>query len=364
MITFITESLKETYPKLDAKSMVSFITKNGWQGLELKDRIHRICLAFIEFLPKAFEKRNLLLIQYIEKLRQKGVPDFNFPHIYLPEIVSETGVSEFESSMKILEEITVFTSAEFAIRRFYQEDFLGTVQQMKEWAKHKNPYVRRLASEGSRPFLPWGIGIQKIKANPEIHLPILERNWNDSDETVRRSVANHLNDISKLQPDLTKDFCLSRLGISEEGDKILRHALRTLLKRGDREVLSRFLFNTSWKPKDLYFQFKQKSIHIGESISFLIRFQNTSKQKEKIRIEYKIKFLLANGKYGEKVFQIGETTLDPNNSLEKTKSHSFRPITTRVYYPGKHSIHIILNGNQVATGEFYLKAKAKKKGNS
>ncbi len=322
--------------------------------MELKQRMSRIAETILLFLPEDFSTQSNIIKQLINVFRSKGVQDFNFPHMYLPEIIQLNGLNYFHESMAAIEFITVFTSAEFVIRHFYIKNHTLTHEQMLAWSLHKEPLVRRLASEGSRPFLPWGIGIPIIKQKPEDQIPILERLWNDPNEIVRRSVSNHLNDISKINPDLVRSFVNPKLGFSEKTDKDLKHALRTLLKKGDVQVLKTYDYNPKWKPEWISFDLDKKKIKIGEKVSFRFKIKNNKKETAKLRLEYKISFLLADGSYTKKVFQLGEITLTPSEEFEKSKSHSFVLITTRRYYAGKHSVILVVNGVELKQLDFVL----------
>jgi len=351
----LAEHLYKIEPTLIEKEFINQVLASPWNELELKERISRIAEVCINFLPKNPKQLFPKLILLIENLRKEGVSDFNFPYIFLPDIISKVGLDDFSLSMKTLEKVTVFTSAEFGIRFFYLKNFDSTLKQMLVWSNHNHPLVRRLASEGSRPFLPWGIGIPEIKKNIEIHLPILENLWNDPNEIVRRSVANHLNDISKINPDLTWNFCKTKLGFSKETDKSLKHALRTLLKKGDKKVLSKYSYDTKWKPTKVTLDLSQSAISVGESLEFKISISHKETKPKKLRLEYKILFRLASGKSGSKIFQLGEKILEPKNKLELSKKHSFKPITTRTYYSGLHELVFVINGNEVIKKSFNLK---------
>ncbi|TGL44783.1 DNA alkylation repair protein [Leptospira perdikensis] len=341
--------------KINPLEFQKHVFSSPWKEMELKERINRLSDVLIRYWEGPITKIYPNLILLIDRLRDHGISDFNFPYIFLNDIVTKTGLDDFETSVKVLEKITVFSSAEFAIRFFYKEHFDKTLKQMHKWSNHKEPFVRRLASEGSRPMLPWGVGIPEIKKNPEIHLSILETLWNDPNDIVRRSVANHLNDISKLNPDLVLEFCKNKFGKSQELDKNLKHALRTLLKKGNQKALGFFSYNTKWEPAKLKFSLLNKVIKVGDSLEFEILLNQSSKNKTKVRMEYKIGFLLSNGSFGYKVFQLGEKLLLPNEKLKITKRHSFAPITTRVYYPGTQTISILLNGNEYKLQKFELK---------
>ncbi|EKJ87809.1 3-methyladenine DNA glycosylase AlkC [Leptospira meyeri] len=342
-------------PKIKPLEFQKQVFSSPWKEMELKERINRLAEVVVQNWqgPIAEIYQNILTL--IDSLRNQGVSDFNFPYIFLNDIVTKSGLSDFQTSMKAFEKITVFSSSEFAIRFFYKQHFDKTLKQMFLWSKHKDPMVRRLASEGSRPMLPWGIGIPEIKKNPEIHLSILESLWDDRNEIVRRSVANHLNDISKLNPELVLKFCNHKFGKTPELDKTLKHSLRTLLKKGNTQALGFFSYNTKWKPQKFKFSLSKKEVKVGNALEFKIALSQNSKDKTKLRLEYKIGFRLSNGNHGFKVFQLGERMLLPSETIEITKKHSFAPITTRVYYPGTHTVSILLNGNEYDMRKFELK---------
>lgn len=149
--------------KINPQTFQKQVFASPWKEMELKERINRISDVLVEHWPGPLSKIYPKLFQLIETLRSYGVSDFNFPYIFLNDVVTKSGLDDFDTSMKVLEKLTVFSSAEFAIRFFYKQHFDKTLKQMHDWSKHKEPMVRRLASEGSRPMLPWGIGIPEIK---------------------------------------------------------------------------------------------------------------------------------------------------------------------------------------------------------
>lgn len=214
--------------------------------LELKQRITHIT----EILHKYFKNVNANYLQAI-KIIQKAMPselDNNLSDgdygdfIYAPyaEYIAKHGLEKkyLEISLNMLEEITKRFSAEFAIREFWNQHEKKVYKKFLEWSKHKNYHVRRLASEGSRPRLPWGkkINLQFTKTEK-----ILDNLFSDKTRYVTRSVANHLNDISKID----REFVLRKLKEwqaknkihKKQNDKemefIKRHATRTLRKKAE-----------------------------------------------------------------------------------------------------------------------------------
>jgi 3-methyladenine DNA glycosylase AlkC len=231
------------------------------------------------------------------------------------------------------------------------------MQQMLQWSLHKSHHVRRLASEGSRPRLPWAIALPELKKNPQSVLPILENLKQDGSEYVRRSVANSLNDIAKDNPDVVINIAKKWKGISSETDAIIKHGCRTLLKKGHPAILKYYQLNDKADISISGLKLKSNSVKIGEYLGFSFTLQNNEKIKQNIRLEYAVYFLLQNGDHYKKVFKISERLLQPGEKLSFEKRHSFKIVTTRKYYTGPHKLSVIVNGKELKTGKFELKKK-------
>ncbi len=163
----------------------------------------------------------------------------DFESMVFPEFVDVYGQEHFELSLEALSYFTQFGSSEFAIRSFMNKDVDKVMDYMYELARHEHPYVRRFASEGCRPKLPWAKSVKALSDKMYLLkiVGILDLLKNDPSEFVRKSVANNLNDISKLDPDLVLDKAYSWHGHTKETDWILKHGLRTLLKKGNKRAL-------------------------------------------------------------------------------------------------------------------------------
>ena len=218
----------------------------------------------------------------------------------------------------------------------------------------KNEHRRRLASEGCRPRLPWAIGLPKYKNDPSAILPILETLKEDESEYVRRSVANNLNDISKDNPKVVIEIAKKWKGLDlgPETDKLIKHGCRTLLKQGDPKTIKLFGFRV---PKDIQVKkFKvTKEIKMGEEIEFAFTLNTDKKKLGLLRIEYIIEFVRQNNKTGKKVFKISEGHY-AETERNITKKHSFKPISTRKYYAGKHSVSVVVNGRELVKRIFVI----------
>ncbi|HEX2052617.1 MAG TPA: DNA alkylation repair protein, partial [Actinomycetota bacterium] len=269
------------------------------------------------------------------------------------------GTDDWDASVPALAVFTRLESAEFAIRPFLASDQERTLAQMYEWASDPDPKVRRLASEGSRPRLPWGKRVQSLVADPGPIVPILERLRNDPDESVRRSVANNLNDISKDHPELVIE--LLRRWDPQPGTnlyRLARHALRTLLKRGDPAALAVLGFRAgpSAELKELALDPPAPAIGNGATLRFTI--VSTLDGPRPVLLDLAVHYVKADGTRSPKVFRLGAPVLHPGSPASFQRKLSFRQMTTRTHRPGTHRIDVVANGAVAGSIEFELQGPA------
>jgi 3-methyladenine DNA glycosylase AlkC len=276
-----------------------------------------------------------------------------FEALSLPDFVATFGMEDWDLSLPALYHFTKYSTSELAIRPFLAKDPKKVMRLMSEWAEDKDPKVRRFASEGCRPRLPWAMALPKFKKDPSPILPILEKLKNDESEDVRRSVANNLNDISKDNPEVALGVCESWHGESKNTDKIVKHACRTMLKAGDKRALLIFGYSDPSTMVVTKFQLEKKRIKIGENVRF--SFDLNLKKKSKVRLEYAISYVKAKGQHSKKVFKITENNYDPG-SITISRKHSLADMSTRKHFPGTHHVAIIVNGVEMGKTSFELKA--------
>jgi 3-methyladenine DNA glycosylase AlkC len=274
--------------------------------------------------------------------------------IIFPDFVEVFGLKNFDESMDALEFFTEFGSSEFAVRQFVKLDQKRALEFFKKWSKSKNHHVRRLASEGLRPRLPWGEALNEFKKNPSMILPILENLKNDESEYVRRSVANNLNDISKDHPQLVVDL-MKKWQKQKVEEKLIKHALRTLLKKGDKQALTLVGINCNNLSEKILienFSLQKRSVKISQSLIFDFALRNQA-SGEKIRLEYAVYFLKQNGAHTKKIFQI-TTKNFAEGVFNFSKKHHFRDMTTRKHYAGEHLISLVVNGSEFQKLQFEI----------
>ncbi|MDH5464076.1 MAG: DNA alkylation repair protein [Thiovulaceae bacterium] len=342
-ISKLSKELREAYKDFNSDAFTATVFDAQWDALELKERMRHISRTLEEFLPSEYPKALSIL--------KKAAPQFSgFEPMIFPDFVEVFGLDDYDESIQALEHFTKYSSSEFAVRPFILK-YPDMMRQMKVWAGSDNEHVRRLASEGCRPRLPWAMALPAFKEDPTLVLEILEKLKDDLSEYVRRSVANNLNDISKDHPAKVKSVAKDWMGKTKEGDWIVKHACRTLLKAGDTEVLALFGFTSPETITMSEFQVA-KSVKMGSDVEFSFKLKST-KELGKLRLEYAIGFLRKNGKHNQKVFKISESDIkDVEKSINK--KHSFKSISTRKYYLGIHQLVVIINGVAFAQEEFEL----------
>lgn len=333
---------------------------NGLDDLELLDRARQIARALADHLPEDYPEAIGVLLKSLgpEHATEELVGAGMAPFYYLPHtlFVAERGLEHFELSLCAQYELTKRFTAEGSIRAFIAKDPERTFAQLRGWATDRNAHVRRLVSEGTRLRLPWATRVAWLEANPGRVLALLELLKDDPAPLVRRSVANNLNDLSKDHAELTVETCRDWLRAeSPEVVALVRHALRSLVKKGHRGALA--LLGASARPRvDVGpARLSARSIPLGGEIRFSFRIQSTARSAQQLVVDFAVHFVKANGGSRAKVFKLRRVTLEANGSASFEGKVSFAPMTTRRHYPGCHRIEVLVNGVAFPVGEFAVR---------
>ncbi len=346
-VTDLATKITTNYKSFDKNSFITYVLSDDWEEKELKERMRTVTTALNQHINLSFKKQVDILWNIAP--HYNGLQGFIFS-----DFVQVYGLNDYKTGVKAMEHFTQYSTAEFAVRPFIEKYPEQMMQQMLAWSKHHNHHVRRLASEGCRPKLPWAPPLKKFINDPAPCLPILENLKNDESEYVRKSVANHLNDISKNHPNLVLQLTKSWYGKSKNTNWIVKHALRTLLKAGNKKALEIFGFANAKNISVSPIQLSSTKIKIGDTITFKFTVKNESSTKRNIRLEYKIVYVKANGNNSSKVFQISEFMLTANKSKVFNRKQSFKDLSTRKHYTGMHQISLIVNGEEKSSISFKL----------
>ncbi|QNL49871.1 DNA alkylation repair protein [Olivibacter sp. SDN3] len=346
-------NLQQVLPAFDKTTFIDNIYANGFEEKEWKGRMQHVTEVLHQFMPVSYAEAVILLEKLILQLKTAGFGEDKLEFMFLPDYIATYGLDDFPASVYALERTTQFVSAEFAVRPFLIKYGVPMMDQMQEWSVHPNHKVRRFASEGTRPRLPWATAVPLLKQQPQLTLPILENLKHDPSLWVRKSVANHLNDIAKTHPAIVLDIARKWKGISKETDALVKHGCRTLLKQGNPEVLQLHGFDSTQVLLD---NFVVNTPHVkgGESLSFTFSIKNNADKAQVIRLEYAVYYRRLRGDFSKKVFKISEKVYAPNEKVSVQRKQSFKPITTRKFYVGEHKVAVIVNGEEKAAGVFEL----------
>ena len=330
--------LSKHLKQFDYVQFENLIINNDWEQRELMNRIQHVADVIHITAQGSFGE----IVEGLEKAAM-SLPS-GFEQIIFPTYVKMYGLDYFDRSMQALELLTQFSTGEFAVRPFIKAFPDKTMIQMRQWSSHKNEHIRRLASEGCRPRLPWGGNLKAFIKDPSPVLVVLEELKNDESLYVRKSVANNLNDITKDHPELVLGTC--RRWLSEKNERtswIVKKALRTLLKRPHPEALELFGYGNVNSIEITELKLQDEIINIGDKLKFSFLVNNQGKNASKLRVEYLIYYKKKSGS-STKVFQISEFELEGNENKEFSKTQAFHHMTTRKLYPGKHKLSIRVNG--------------------
>lgn len=325
--------------------------------MELKERINWIVSVLENHLPEDFGKTVQILQKALPAPLDADKTDDDFGHfiwVAPGEYVARHGCTEqhLSTSLAFLREATKRFSSEAAIRPFLREYPEPTLAFIQNCSQDQNYHVRRLASEGIRPLLPWA-----PRANVPVDriIGVLDHLYQDPTRYVVRSVANTLNDITKTDAQLVVDtlqrWQKQQPGNAAEFDWLRRHALRTLLKADHPAALA--LLGYTAKPGfSITHLDTSRTVKVGEAFQWCCRF--TSNRKQKLKLNLRIHFLKANGSHSVKVFAVKDSQFKKGETLQINKQQSFKPMTTRTLYPGTHFAELSINGLVHAKQAFEL----------
>jgi 3-methyladenine DNA glycosylase AlkC len=336
---------------------------DGFDDLAMKARAMRIADALEATLPDEFARAADAIEATLAPARDdtdlgalRAGPDGLAGWIVWPlgEFVARRGLNEPDRALACLHALTQRFSAEFAIRPLLLAHPGRAFATLARWTSDPSAHVRRLVSEGSRPRLPWGIQLKPLVADPSPTLPLLRALQDDPSDYVRRSVANHLNDIAKDHPGLVADWLDEHLpGAPAARRKLLRHASRTLIKRGDRRVLAAWGLGAALRGQATL-SIAPRRIRLGEAIELAVTLASSARGPQALAIDYVIHHVRADGGSAPKVFKGWHKALPAGATLALARRHPVVPITTRRYYPGRHRVELQVNGRVVAEASFDL----------
>ncbi len=350
------DGIGAVHPAFQRDAFVSHIVKR-LPPLSYSERIDLITSSLEQHLPANPEEAIPILINCLPpELQSTGEPGFRgFIIVTLTRYVSRNGLGHPDLSLQALYEMTKRFTSEWDIRPFlvrYPDEVLA---KLRTWATDPNMHVRRLVSEGTRPRLPWGMRLHQFVQDPKPVIGLLDKLKNDPELYVRRSVANNLNDIAKDNPQVVIDTLRRwQKGATPGTQWVIKHATRSLIKDGHNEALELLGFNPAVKVSVSPLQLDNPQVQAGGTLQFSFSITNRETQPAELVIDYCVYYQKANGSLAPKVYKIKTLTLAPGETLNFQQRRSFKPITTRVFYPGQHAVSVQVNGKEYGYTPFEL----------
>ncbi|MFE0519069.1 DNA alkylation repair protein [Streptomyces sp. NPDC058954] len=351
----LTRAIRTALPGADLASLRAAARR--LDDLSLRARADLLRDALLTDVPGDYAE-----LARVVRAARDGVPEFGGWLIWpVTGAVATKAVAEgtevaFDDAMALLADLTGRLTSEFALRVLLCHDLDRALGIIAGWTASPDADVRRLASEGTRPYLPWSIRVPELIARPGATVPVLDALYGDGSEYVRRSVANHLNDLSRDQADLAVATARRWLDApAPTTGRLVRHGLRTLVKRGHPGALDLLGF----APATLEIDgpvLDRTCVPFGGSVHFTATIRNAGAEDARLAIDYVVHHHKANGSRSNKTFKLTTRTLAPNETITVTREHSFRPLTTRRYHPGPHAIALQINGVTSDRAEFELLA--------
>lgn len=333
-------------PGFDRKRFLA-LTLDGLDARSLMQRMRQTSVALHAALPGTYREQ-LAVLRTLAPRLQHG-----FVGVVLSDFVAQFGRDDFEASLDALRFFTRYGSSEFGVRPFLLRDQTRTLAAMLEWTRDEDEHVRRLASEGCRPRLPWGQRLPELIRDPAPLAPILEALKDDASLYVRKSVANNLNDIAKDHP----GWVLARL---ESWDRsrphlawIAKRAARTLIKRGHPQALALFGVGAAAKLRATFSACPAR-LRLGGVLTLTTTVTSTARRAQRLVVDYVVHYVKSSGKTSEKVFKWAELELGPRASATLVKRQTIRDFSIRRHVAGKHRVELQINGRRVTATAFHL----------
>ncbi len=354
--------LKRAWPKFDAQRFEA-LSMQGLDGLEMKARAMQICAALEATLPADFEQAAVIIETSLAPTRdgddlaalRSGDAGLAGWVVWpLTEFVARRGQTEPKRALQALHALTQRFTAEWAIRPFIEAHPDLAFSTLAVWAHDPSAHVRRLVSEGSRPRLPWGAQLKGLIKDPSPTLPLLRALQDDPSSYVRRSVANHLNDIAKDHPALIVAWLREHLPDAPPARRaLLKHASRTLIKQGHVPVLQAWGLGRPLRGTATL-RLTPKRLSVGASFEMQVTIDSSAARAQALLIDYAVHHVKADGRRAPKVFKGWTAELPAHGHITLTKGHSMRAVTTRRYHPGRHEVELRINGALCASASFDL----------
>lgn len=357
----LADRVRRVHPQFDARRFERDVAR-GFDALSLTERARRMAQVLETALPREVPTAlDVLRRSWGPPLPGDEVLGLGLqPFDYLPDgyFVAAVGLAHPAEALAFQHGLTQRCSAEFSIRAFLDRWPEPTFEALARWARDESPHVRRLVSEGTRPLLPWATRVAALTEAPERALALLDVLKDDSSPMVRRSVANHLNDVAKAHPELVLRTCRRWLAKAAKPTAARRalvaHALRTLVKRGDADALALLGFGA---PDALVVDAAQvhpQRVREGTPVRVRATVRNDGAAPLSAVLAVRVHYVKARGAPSPKTFKVRALTLAAGEAYALDWRLQTRRMTTRRHHAGRHAVEVVVSGRATPAGAFVL----------
>jgi 3-methyladenine DNA glycosylase AlkC len=377
-------------PSFPARAFVAQAL-DGYEALELMARARQVAQAMAAHLPPDYPTALDVVVRSLGPPADRTSGNGMAPFLYLPHVfwIAANGLDHLGPSVDAMREITRRFTFEFGIRPFIERHPRAMLDVLDRWTGDPDVHVRRLVSEGTRPRLPWAPRLRVFERDPRPVIALLERLRDDPHDYVRRSVANHLNDIGRDDPALLVSICTRWAKDAPAARlRLIRHALRTLVKRGDPHALAVLGFAHGAQVALGSASVAPARVPIGGSVEIVFELRGTARRTQRVLVDLRVSYARAaraapaaaqtggaasaparprgapptdadpSGAQAArvKVFKLAAGELAPGETMPLRKRLSLRQMSTRTHHPGVHRVEALVNGVALPVGEFEVVA--------
>lgn len=353
----IAAMIERVHPTFATRAFVSQALR-GYEDLELLPRARHVARALAEHLPRDYPTAVDVVLRSLGPPEPATAGGGMAAFVHLPFVywVADRGLGHLDESVRAMHAITQRFSFEFGIRPFVERHPREMLAVLAHWCDDPSPHVRRLVSEGLRPRLPWATRLTVFERDPRPVLALLERLRDDPDEVVRRSVANHLNDLGRADAALLVEVCTRwARDAPPERARLIRHALRSLVVRGDPHALTVLGYGARARVTLRDASIVPSRPPIGDAVRVSFELASTVRRTQRVLVDLRVTYAGARaGAVRTKVFKLDAGELRPGGSMVFSRRLSLRQMSTRTHHPGLHRVEALVNGVPHDIGTFEL----------
>ncbi len=347
LIEDLAERFDAAFAKFPRRRFVE-LASEGLEDLEMMDRVRLIASAMEATFPKptsvALGGLQECMGLALDQTGDDAAPVTSGYALWpFGEFIGKIGLDDWQASWSAMDQLTQRLTSEFAVRPFLAADLARCLELFRKRLDHPSHHVRRWISEGTRTRLPWAKAVPELRRAVRERLELLEYLKDDPSLYVRRSVANHLQDILKDDLELGLEVVERWFQSPDPGVAwVVRHACRGLLKAGHPGVLALYGWDRSVGLEE--FRVEPQQVLLGQKVWMQARFEAKNPEPCAVRLDYSLEGPTPSGRRFRKVFRWTELILKSEDIVELEKFHSMVERSTRKLPEGDYQFRLLVNG--------------------